>query len=180
MVTLPNGKKRVRRTYTGDWYGQELPKARRILLRAAYVLITLGSMILFGFLATRMIDSNTAGYVAAAQMVSIVCFGWIIIALISYLTVKAKMTVGEYKSTPKQLKSATMATTVALGLCALGTVAHSLFVDMLPVKMLYALGYLVCAGMIFSINRIENSITYLKLPDDSGLSGNGVGTKYHP
>jgi len=34
-----NGKERIRRIYTADWYGQDLPKGKRIGVRLLYMML---------------------------------------------------------------------------------------------------------------------------------------------
>lgn len=172
--TLPNGKIKIRRIYTGVYHRAELTNFQRIALRLSYCLLYLLSAILFFYGVTRPVGSNTCIYVTIPEAVSILGFLWVFYCLVNYLSAPCNMTVYEYKSIVSFKKSLSF-----LSRTLLVTVFLTLVYTFLNIGQ-YIIPELICsavillsAGSCFLILTAENRIAYTSFlsqnqaPEDS-------------
>lgn len=179
-VPKPNGKgTRIERVYTSDYYRQDLTKHQRIVLRLLYAVLFMCAVYLYVTSATLPIAINSTWYVALPEAVSIPFLFWILVAFLLYLLAAQDMTISDYRSSSQSLLKATMGAAICLGACAMVTLFflalnpsdEPLQVALCGVK--YAIGSL----LVFTMNRIERRIPYLKVLNPTPHPENGIEIK---
>jgi hypothetical protein len=169
-VPNPGGKGyRIQRTYTGDYYRQDLTRGQRILLRVLYVALFLGVAYLFVSSAILPFAGNSTWYVTLSQAISLPFLFWIIIAFFSYLPAERDMTIHAHRSSSLALQKATLGSAVGLGVTALATLVFMLLnlSDEPLVELLSAVKYLAGGVLALSMNRAERGIRYLVIPSQN-------------
>lgn len=103
------GKERLIRTYTGDYYEADQPPRMRAVRKLVYLVlygISVALLILYG----RFSDHSAAvRFLAVPEMLTLFAILWLGTKLVFYMTAPQKMTVGEYKGSCVALKSAAKA-----------------------------------------------------------------------
>jgi hypothetical protein len=169
-VPRSNGKGyKIQRTYTGDYYRQDLTKGKRILLRGVYVALFLSIAFLFVSTAILPLASNSTWYVVLMQVVSIPFLFWILIAFFSYLPAGRDMTIHTYRSASPALQKATLYSAISLGALAVATLV---FMFLNPqaksLAQLLSVGKYIAVGLIaLAMNQIEKKVTYLIIPSQN-------------
>lgn len=105
---LPNGKKKIRRIYTGTQYDQDLTKQKKIRYRLLYWLAFLGSVAAFILSATVPAATNLAKLCAVPTIAAVFLYLWAAIALIYYSSLKPR-TIYEYRLSHIGLLRSTLA-----------------------------------------------------------------------
>ena len=173
--TNENGKTVIRRVYVGDYYRQNLPRSKRIVLRLTYIALWLLTAVVFFFCASREIGANMTWYVAAAQFAVLVGLGWMLLALFGYLTAPRDMTIGDWKSTSRSLRRGSIVAALAVELTALLTLLHLLiYGENWGLHLLCVLGYVLSGGMAVVTNRLEANAPYLVFPSTEEAPEDGT------
>jgi hypothetical protein len=161
--TLPNGRVKIRRIYTGIYHRAELSGSRRLWLRLFYCLLFLMAGMLFFYSVTLPTESNACLYVTIPEALSILGFLWVFYNLVNYITAPLNMTTYEFRSVAALKKStaflsATLAATGILSL--LYALLHSSDGLLLPFAGI-ATVFLSAVCTLF-IRLLENRIVYTR------------------
>ena len=113
QVTLPNGKRKIERVYTGVYHTLQAPEGRRGQLKAGFALLFILAAILFFWAASRYLPGNTVWYITFPEAVGTAFLFLLLIALAGYLTAPRDMTLHEYRAVGF-LKKASLAASMEL------------------------------------------------------------------
>lgn len=159
------GKVVIRRVYTGDYYRQDLPKKKRIILRLIYAALWLVIGVLFYFCASRPVGANSSWFVAIGQLGVLVGMAWILWALVNYYTSPRDMTIGDWKAASGNLKRGTVCTALALALTAALTLLHVIANgENWGMHLLVILGHGATGALAVVFNRLEANVPYQTFP----------------
>lgn len=160
-ITNEKGKPVIQRVYVGDYYRLDLPKKKRVLLRLGYAALIVLIGILFGFASSRPVGANMIWYMAIGQMLVLGGIGAMGVNLLSHCTAPRDMTVGDWKSSSKNLQRSSKITALLLELNAFLTGLYLLLngEDWLVHLMCIAL-YAVAGIVAVVINRLEANAPY--------------------
>lgn len=126
-ITEKNGKKKIERVYTGDYYSPVLPAKERTHRKILYVFLYVLSVLLYAYLGTRALWINYSRCAGICQgFMGIVLVG-LLISVAYYVTAKGEMTVSIWRSASKHLKSLSLAAAILYGVMSLGYLASVLF-----------------------------------------------------
>lgn len=156
-----SGRVRIRRVYTGVYHAAELEDGQRKRIKALYCVLWLASLLLYLFVVTRPVGSNTCYYVTASEALSLAGLAWLAWSLFNYVTAGKRMTLGEY-CYAEAVKRSSRFTAVVQAATAAATLVYSVLSggDGFLQGLLCFTGALLCAGLCFSIFYIERKIVY--------------------
>jgi hypothetical protein len=160
------GHNSIVRVYADDYYYQDLTKHTQILLKFAYVLCIFATTAMFIWCSTRKIQSNTTWYVALTHAFIIAGIARMaVIVFFSYLPMKQKMTIYEYKSSVCDFNRTSIITAAFFGLSAFMTAFFALInPEKEPGMTLLTVAGLFLSGLIFLLmNQTEKKISYTKI-----------------
>ena len=115
---LPNGKKKIRRVYTGTLYDQDLPRQKKIRYRLLYWLAFLCSVAAFILSATVPAATNLSKLCAVPTIAAVFLNLWAAIALIYYSSLKPR-TIYEYRLSHTGLLRSALALAICHGVAIL-------------------------------------------------------------
>jgi len=169
-----NGKERIRRIYTADWYVQNLPKGRRIGVRLLYMMLfammiatVIGAGILQGGTGTRF-------YIVIPELVTLCLLSWLgYVLLVNYLFMPKKLTVHEYKASSLSLRIVTLAAAIVFAFDALMAALDLALVGGARGGWVIAmfLGGAVCAWVM---RLVESRIHYDQIENPAAAVDSGV------
>lgn len=169
-----NGKTRIRRVYTADWYAQDLPKGRRIAVRILYVALFLmmtcamvGAGILQGGTGTRF-------YIVIPELITLCLLSWLgYVLLVNYLFMPKKLTVHDYKASSLSLRIVTLAAAVAFAADALMAALDLALVGGARGGWVIAL-FLAGAACAWAMRTVESRIRYNEIGNPAAKKEDGV------
>ena len=172
--TDANGKVRIHRVYTADWYVQDLPKGKRVGVRLLYIALfimmvaaVVGAGILQGGTGTRF-------YIVIPELITLCLLSWLgYVLLANYLFMPVKLTVHDYKTSSLTLHVVTIALAVAFTVDALMAALDLALVGGACGGWVIAL-YLGGAACAWTMRMVEAHIHYtqtenLKEAQDGGV-----------
>jgi hypothetical protein len=172
--TLPNGKVKIRRIYTGVYHKAELSTGKRRFIRSSYCILFALAILLFFYSVTLPVGSNSCLYVTIPEAFSILGFIWSFYNLVNYLTAPCNMTVYEFRTVAALKRSISI---LALMLAATGILSVIYFLlnsgGPLSLKLSGIATLLLSAVCCLFIYLIEKRIVYTrflspnKAPDES-------------
>lgn len=162
-TTDEKGKTIIKRVYVGDYYRLDLPKNKRIQLRAAYAGLIALVALLFGFAASRPVGANMTWYLAIVQMLGVCLLGLLCVNLLSHSIAPRDMTIGDWKSASGKLKRNSKYTALLMELLAFLTLLYVLLNGESWLTHLLCIGLYALAGLVaIVINRLEENAPYIK------------------
>lgn len=172
VVPKSNGKgTKIERIYTADYYRQDLPKRKRLLIRIFFVIVFLSAGTLFISSSIQPLPINSTWYIVIFQAFSLGFLLWSVIALFTYLFSPKDLTIAEYRNSSLHLKRATLGAAISLLLTA---IASLVFIILTPMEnyipIVFCISKNLLAGfLIFGIHIIEKNIKYLTIPNEKKL-----------
>jgi hypothetical protein len=176
-VPKPNGKgNRITRIYTGEYYRQDLTRRQRVLIRLVYGALYLFALSAFLFSTTRQVASNNTWYVGLPGLLVAIPMLLMLIITIAYITTRRDMKLWDYKSSSINLKKVSLVTSACYGVLALLTVV---FIILNPAEeplseLVCLAGYIAGGLAVLAVNRLENRVKYLKVPNQQKRPEEGV------
>lgn len=157
-----NGKKKIERIYTGSYYQPEqTDKGLRAsnLLRVALFIV---GVALFLVGASRPVVCNTTFYVTILQAVTVVFLFWLLMGLLSRLTVSGALKLPDYKHAVVRTTRASLLSCISLFAAAVAALVSAFLAGEgfdLPSALCAVL--FLAAGAVFLVwNRFEAGIKY--------------------
>ena len=154
------GRTRIRRIYTGAYYRAALTDKAWRLRRVWYILLILASAALFGLAAVSSAVGNTVRWAVLPQVVSVFCFIFLIWFWVLRLFVPRVMTKGQRRECARNLRLAALIGTIALALSAVCELIAAIMNGGGVSELLPAGGFLLAAGCVFAIFRMEDRTDY--------------------
>lgn len=174
-TTNEKGKTMIERVYVGDRYRLDLPKNKRIILRLIYGALILLTAALFGFAASRPVGANMTWYLAVAQMLGVFLIGLMCINLLSHCIAPRDMTIGDWKSSSKELQRNAKYTALMMELMAFLTGLYLVLNGEDWLIHLLCIGLYAVAGLTaVVVNRLEANAPYLKFPSTEEAPADGA------
>ncbi|MGM9521349.1 MAG: hypothetical protein ACI3VB_02585 [Oscillospiraceae bacterium] len=149
------------------FYRQDLSAKKRVLVRAAYVLLYAASMVLFAIPASRGLEANIdVWYVVAGEVCALFFAVWLLTALINYLLAGYIQSSADHNRSSFTLKRACIAGAASQVLTAAGTVGYLIHSESFTLKEgLWSGLYVLSAAMLMAVYVIERKIPYSQLSD---------------
>ncbi len=155
-----NGKEKIRRVYTSDYYRQTGSLGRVILIRCAYVLMF--ALAVYCVLAAATDQTAACNYVWYVQIWHALCLVflfWLFTLLFHYVTSGRTWTIYDYKQCHGKLLTASKFAVIFHALGALSTLVYmAVFQTTDSTKP--AVRLLAAGILLLLINRIEYGLTY--------------------
>ena len=126
-VTLPNGKKKTERVYTGVYHTLQAPEGRHRQQKVIFALLYLLAAVLFLWASSRYLPGNTVWYITFPEAVGTGLLFLLLITLAANLTASVNMTLHEYKAVERLKKISAAASAVLFflaGIRAVYAVVH--------------------------------------------------------
>ena len=156
-----DGKKKLVRTYTGEYYRPAQSPSRRHRFAAARILLFLLGTALFLAGAAQPAVCNRTVYVTIFQALTLACLAFVLMGLCTMLTVRGDFTIPAFQHGPTRLKRSSLLGTLSLFAAAVGAViAAFLSADFDARSLISAALFLPAGGCLLSLNRLESSIRY--------------------
>ena len=124
----PDGRQRIRRVYTGEYYQAALSDRAWRLRKVWYGLLLAVSAVLYTLAAVRGTEVNRMWYGSLPQAIGLFGYIFSIWFYVLRLTVPRKLTRREYREAAKNLRIGAMTVTVVMAAAALCALGHSLLV----------------------------------------------------
>jgi len=160
-VTLPDGKTKVERIYTGILHKADVPLAKRDWIKRSCLLLFLMSAVCFLLSAVQYVGSNSCWYVGITQAFSIVGFFFLFYYLVGFETSGEELTLYEYKGILAFQKAA-LFTAFALSCVTATTVLYTILhhSEGFMTELICILSTIAAAACCFAIHYLEKNITY--------------------
>ncbi len=129
-VTDENGRTRIFRNYTGDWYTRDLEGRRSVLLKIAYVVLFLIYTAFLVNLALMARESDRMWYVAAPEFgMALMIFIYGYTLFVNYLPSPKVQTIGQYKASSGSTKVKAL---IMAGMAFLGCIGSLVYILIHP------------------------------------------------
>ena len=166
-TTNSKGKTVIKRVYTAEYYTLDLAKEKRIGLHVLYGALFVIAIMLFFMAAARDLSLNRKWYSAISQLGVIIGLAWTLGGLLSIFTAPRKMTVGDWKSSSRNLKYGSICAAVFLELNALIAVMYLFFADDWT-SYFTSIGLYFAAGLVaVMLNRLEANAPYKTVANEN-------------
>ena len=173
-TTNAKGKTVIKRVYTGEYYTLDLPKEKRLGLRVLYGALFVLISMLFFMASSRDLELNVKWYSAIAQLGVLIGLFWTLGGLLSLYTAPGNMTVGDWKSSSRNLRYGSICAAVFLELNAFISLMFLFFADDWT-------GYFLSIGLYFAaglaaviLNRLETNAPYKTTPSENTVPRDAV------
>ena len=115
---LPDGKKVIRRVYTGTLYAQDKPWRQRIIDRCMYAIAFFLSVGLFILAAKQPVAGNTSVLTVIFTVAAVFAYIWLFIALLYYYPMQPR-TIYAYHTSHDGIVRASFSLTICHGAAAI-------------------------------------------------------------
>ena len=167
IVTSKSGRQKTILVYTEDYYQQNIPRKKRVMIRILFCALYLFALALFIFVAIQNTPSNYAYYVEIPVMVSLLAFLWMFLVLVRYMPVE-KLKIFQFNKGAKRIKLVSIASTACLG-CAMASNLAFFFLNPQEgnLSVLLNAGLSLLAGASFlTMYLVEAKIEYIRIPNE--------------
>ncbi|MBO5976183.1 MAG: hypothetical protein J6P94_03270 [Oscillospiraceae bacterium] len=173
-TTNAKGKTVIKRVYTAEYYTLDLPKEKRLGLRVLCAALFILAIMLFLMAAARDLALNMKWYSAISQLGVLIGFAWTFGGLLSVFTAPRKMTIGDWKSSSRNLKHGSLCAAVFLELNAMISIMFLFFAEDWTSYFLN-IGLYFAAGLVaVLLNRLEANAPYKTIPNDNTVPRDAV------
>lgn len=156
-----HGKKKLIRTYTGEYYRPAQTTSQRRRFLAARVILFLMGAALFITGAALPAMCNGTFYVTIFQALTVVCLAFVLMGLCNLLTVRGDFTIPAFSHGPARLKRWSLLGALALFAAVLTAVIAAFAGETFDVRSLLSAGLFLAAGAcLLGLNRLEASVRY--------------------
>lgn len=156
-----HGKKKLIRTYTGEYYRPAQTPSQRRFFSAARVVLFLAGTALFILGAALPAVCNSVFYVTIFQALTVAALAFVLMGLFSHLLVRGDFTIPAFSHGPARLKRWSLLGSLALFAAALAAVIAAFSGETFDGRSLFAAGLLLAAGAcLLGLNRLEASVRY--------------------
>lgn len=156
-----HGKKKLIRTYTGEYYrpAQE-PSRRRWFAILRVVLFLMGAALFIAGAALPAV-CNSVFYVTIFQALTVVCLAFVLMGLCSFLTVRGDFTIPSFSHGPARLKRWSLLGALTQFAALFAAVIAAFSGESFDARSLLSAGLFLAAGLcLLGLNRLEASIRY--------------------
>lgn len=180
LVSGEDGKrKRIVRTYTGNYYQKKCSSCRWILGKALYLFLYLAAAMAYLFALTRPTEGNTVWYTAAPGLLSVIPMMLLFAKVLACAAAKRKMVLYDYKYVFKRLF---WFCAVAAGFLCATALMLLLFLILNPQTDFWSelapcISCLLGAGIILTIGGLERRAEYESIENPNApLENSGENT----
>lgn len=159
-TVVENGKRKIIRVYTGDYYRPVLSFEQRIFRRIINCVLYVLTLGLYVYCATQQLEINLSPFVAICQGFEILSLLWLSASVIDYATAKDKMTVRVYRTASKRLICLSLVAAILFGLMSLLYLALTLQLGNWPEFFRLFPFSLICGISMFVIYHMEKNTEY--------------------
>lgn len=169
VVRMSDGKVKVERVYTGDYYEMFFDKANLWKWKITHCVLGCFGMCLYLYGASRNTQGNLVWYVAIVQMFSLFFILWNIISIIRVFSLKQEkmLTIREYKITHIALEKSCMSGFILQEITALLLIIFGVLHQNLNQAGIWGIGAFILSGCIYFLGwRIERKVVVKKIPQE--------------
>lgn len=161
-VLQKNGKKKIERIYTGSYYQPEQTDKQVRASNLLRVVLFVVGVTLFLVGASRTAACNFTVYVTALQAVSVVFLFWLLMGLLSRLTVSGPLKQPDYKHAVVRTARASLLSCIGLFAAAAAALAAAFLAGegFDRPSVLCAVLFLAAGAVFLGWNRFEAAIKY--------------------
>lgn len=174
--TEENGKRKLHRVYTANWYACELDAGKRKFLRLLYALLTSASLALFFLSGTRELASNSSVPVILLQAVSLAVQVRLAIAVVYYIANDKKLEKRIYKSSVVAIRDSAKVGAMLTGTTGAAVILFAIITDrgMFGQELISALLFAGAAAMQYAMHLIESRVPYAEVRNDSKIGPDAI------
>lgn len=155
-----NGKQKIVRIYTGDYYRPQLTARQRGVRKGLNCVLYLCTLGLYVYCATRPLQLNLSPAVAICQGLEALLLLWLLVSVADYTTAKEQMTVRVYRTASRRLIGLSLAAAVVFGLMSALYLALSVWYgDVAACLRLFPFS-LACSAAMFALGQMERNVAY--------------------
>lgn len=155
------GKKKLIRTYTGEYYRPAQTTPQRRKYAAARIALFLIGTALFITGAALPAVCNGTFYVTLFQALTVVCLAFTLMGICNLLTVRGDFTIPAFNHGPTRLKRFSLLSALTQFAAVLGSVTAAFRASPFDARSLISATLLLLAGgCLLVLNRLETSIRY--------------------
>ena len=156
-----HGKKKLIRTYTGEYYRPALDTSRRRNYMAARIVLFLIGTASFIVGAALPAVCNGVFWVTLFQALTVVCLAFVLTGLCNLLTTRGDYTIPAFNHGPARLKRFSLLGALTQFAAVLGSVITALGASLFDARsLLSAALFLFAGGCLLGLNRLEVSVRY--------------------
>lgn len=171
QTCVVNGKERIERLYTGDYYCSDLDRKNKIIRKVTYSILFFVILLNYIYIATRMTSFNIARTTGICHGIISVLLLWLLVSVVYYVSAKDEMTVRIYRSGSKRLIKLSIITSIAfialsVNYLVLFIIGRDIseFLDLFPYSVI---GF----GLAFFIYKTENGTKYNVIKNNISVDG---------
>lgn len=155
------GKKKLVRVYTGEYYRPAQAPSQRRLFSAARVVLFLVGTALFITGAALPAVCNGMFYVTLFQALTVAALAFVLMGLCNHLSVRGDFTIPAFNHGPARLKRASLLGALALFSAVLAAMVAAFSGETFDARSLLSAGlFLVAGACLLGLNRLESSVRY--------------------
>lgn len=163
-----NGRSRIIREYTADWYTCNESALRRKIRKLFYLISALMAFLIFVFLSIQPYAYNYSFGISLIQIAATFIGAWNVLSAIRFASSKTKMTIYEYKNIPSWIKYSSLGVCICYFLMACAVAYFGLTaVSMDTAHIVMATGgYMLSAVFTAGIYIGEKKTEYHTVPNE--------------
>lgn len=163
IIIDKRGKKKIMRTYIGQYYMQELDQRGRVMHIIICLLLYIGAAASFCGGAFYPAEVNFTKWIVIPVCAGFLSFILTLAVLVAYMSAGRKLRIYDYKSTSVALKRYTIVDSAAMGAAAFITVFYGCTVKSQTWKetWLCAGSYLISMLFSLALHRKEKRVKYI-------------------
>lgn len=180
---LKNGKKKIQRVYTGNYYFAETNRFGKIFRTILYFSVFILGAIGFIYAAIKQ-PTGLHGWVVVPMILALLLILFLPISLICYAFAPKKMTIYEYRESSVNLKELSLFAGIFTLISLIALIVLTIFEEELAIsKSVYSIaGYFLCTACMFVLYTVERNVKYCierssELMFDDGVLINEEGAK---
>lgn len=161
-IEKPNGKYKIERYYTDDWYLQDCSDQKWMYQKIAQLALALISAFGYFWLMSRPnLEGNTSRFVAVPGFVSVVLLILLVASTIGYVATKRRMTWWEHYASTTRLERYTLLTGGIILFTGVADLLHLVTgVEHLAAELGLAAGILLVGCIPFLMYALEKKMPY--------------------
>jgi len=165
VETDKNGKKRIKRIYTGNYYSPNLTETQCVLYKLVYWFVFLASVVSYLYSATTCVYKCIDIPITVMQLLIGLGHVWLGVGLVHYSFAEKKRTKAEMTMSRQYILWSSLLTGSAFLLSAILIAVMCIWQKFCSRTELFCMfGYAAGAVLMGVLNRIEHKVTYLEIP----------------
>lgn len=169
-----NGRKKIMRVYTGQYYSQNLSDRKWKENKIFFLFLYLTAVVLFIFFAAINKDNNKIWFTELSETLVFLAFFWMLYVILNYLAAPRNMTINQYRSSSVMLIKSGKVATIAAWFAAVMQIVYVCLPESTDKRygMICAIAYGFSGLAVWYLTVLESKMKYKKiLSEGSEMNG---------